>query len=215
VHPSERGSRPSSSLSSEISFSGPIGETTLSPLPFLLWSRTTENIRSSVHLCLRLLCFHRMEVLGVGSCIRNLSKEHLTAALKTATGDVKQIEKARILGEEIRAEKGVANAIESIYRDLVSVLFESVFLSIGSFLLWVTLKADRIDADAFSHHTRRTTLDPSSKTLTQPPLPHLPAPHPPLLPSVEPPPFHHPIQPCSTTTRRSSPPPLLPTGPNL
>jgi hypothetical protein len=62
-----------------------------------------------------------MEVLGVGSCIRNLSKEHLTAALKTATGDVKQIEKARILGEEIRAEKGVANAIECIYRDLVSI----------------------------------------------------------------------------------------------
>ena len=61
----------------------------------------------------------RVEVLGVGSSVRKLNKDHLTAALKTATQDIKQIDKAKLLGEEIRAEDGVGNAIQSIYRDLV------------------------------------------------------------------------------------------------
>ncbi|CED83178.1 glycosyltransferase family 1 protein [Phaffia rhodozyma] len=60
----------------------------------------------------------RVEVLGVGSSVRKLNKEHFTAALKTATQSEKQIEKARELGKEIRAESGVANAIQAIYRDL-------------------------------------------------------------------------------------------------
>lgn len=48
-----------------------------------------------------------------------MTTDHLTAALKTATTDEKQVQKAKALGEEIRAEKGVERAIESIYRDLV------------------------------------------------------------------------------------------------
>lgn len=61
----------------------------------------------------------RVEVLGVGSSIRKLTKDHLTEALKTATQDVKQIDKAKLLGDEIRAENGVNNAVQAIYRDLV------------------------------------------------------------------------------------------------
>jgi len=38
--------------------------------------------------------------------------------LRAATTDAKQIARARLLGEQIRAENGVATAIESIYRDL-------------------------------------------------------------------------------------------------
>ncbi|KAL7418121.1 hypothetical protein BDY24DRAFT_374148 [Mrakia frigida] len=60
----------------------------------------------------------RVEVLGVGSGMKKLTQDHLTAALKTATTDEKQIRKAKALGEEIRAENGVSTAIESIYRDL-------------------------------------------------------------------------------------------------
>ena len=64
----------------------------------------------------------RVEVLGVGSGMRKLTQDHLTAALKTATTDEKQIRKAKALGEEIRDEKGVEKAIEAIYRDLVRLL---------------------------------------------------------------------------------------------
>ncbi|ESK98185.1 udp-glucose:sterol glycosyltransferase [Moniliophthora roreri MCA 2997] len=60
----------------------------------------------------------RVEALGVGSGVRKLSVESLAEALITATTDVKQIDRARLLGEQIRAENGVATAIESIYRDL-------------------------------------------------------------------------------------------------
>ncbi|KDQ54854.1 glycosyltransferase family 1 protein [Jaapia argillacea MUCL 33604] len=60
----------------------------------------------------------RVEALGVGSGVRKLTVEGLTEALVAATTDPKQIARAKILGEEIRAEKGVATAIEAIYRDL-------------------------------------------------------------------------------------------------
>ncbi|KAL1740244.1 hypothetical protein HDZ31DRAFT_21224, partial [Schizophyllum fasciatum] len=42
----------------------------------------------------------------------------LTDALRAATTDVKQIDKAKVVGEKIRSENGVGTAIESIYRDL-------------------------------------------------------------------------------------------------
>ncbi|KAG7099574.1 hypothetical protein E1B28_001404 [Marasmius oreades] len=60
----------------------------------------------------------RVEALGVGTGVRKLTVESLTEALLTATTDLKQIDRAKLLGEEIRAENGVATAIESIYRDL-------------------------------------------------------------------------------------------------
>ncbi|KIY51328.1 glycosyltransferase family 1 protein [Fistulina hepatica ATCC 64428] len=60
----------------------------------------------------------RVEALGVGSCIRKLTTEGLTRAFSSVTSDVKQIERAKLLGEKLRAEDGVAAAVECIYRDL-------------------------------------------------------------------------------------------------
>ncbi|CBQ72598.1 UDP-glucose:sterol glucosyltransferase [Sporisorium reilianum SRZ2] len=60
----------------------------------------------------------QIESLGVGSCVRHLTADTLAAALITATTNAKQIERARKLGEHIRTEDGIANAIKAIYRDL-------------------------------------------------------------------------------------------------
>ncbi|KAF8649852.1 hypothetical protein AX16_005615 [Volvariella volvacea WC 439] len=60
----------------------------------------------------------RVEALGVGTGVRKLTVQALSDALVSATTDPKQIDRARILGERIRAEDGVGTAIESIYRDL-------------------------------------------------------------------------------------------------
>ncbi|KAJ7356944.1 glycosyltransferase family 1 protein [Mycena albidolilacea] len=60
----------------------------------------------------------RVEALGVGSGVRKLTVDTLTDALVSATTDIKQIDRAQLIGEEIRAEDGVATAIESIYRDM-------------------------------------------------------------------------------------------------
>ncbi|KAK2461690.1 hypothetical protein APHAL10511_006153 [Amanita phalloides] len=60
----------------------------------------------------------RVEALGVGSGVRKLTVASLTEAFVTATMDSKQINRAKLLGEQIRSENGVATAIESIYRDL-------------------------------------------------------------------------------------------------
>ncbi|KAF8746324.1 hypothetical protein AX14_000107 [Amanita brunnescens Koide BX004] len=61
---------------------------------------------------------NRVEALGVGSGVRKLTAAALAEALITATTDTKQIDRAKLLGEQIRSEDGVATAIESIYRDL-------------------------------------------------------------------------------------------------
>ncbi|PFH54756.1 glycosyltransferase family 1 protein [Amanita thiersii Skay4041] len=60
----------------------------------------------------------RVEALGVGSGVRKLTVPTLTEALTLATTDQKQVHRAKLLGEQIRSEDGVATAIESIYRDL-------------------------------------------------------------------------------------------------
>ncbi|QRW14842.1 glycosyltransferase family 1 protein [Ceratobasidium sp. AG-Ba] len=60
----------------------------------------------------------RVEALGIGSSVRKLTVENLTAALRTATTDLKQIERAKLVGQSIRSENGVRTAIEAIYRDL-------------------------------------------------------------------------------------------------
>ncbi|EIM19797.1 UDP-Glycosyltransferase/glycogen phosphorylase [Wallemia mellicola CBS 633.66] len=58
----------------------------------------------------------RVEATGVGSSVRKLTVETLSKALKTATTDEKQIANAKTVGEKIRNENGVANAIECLYR---------------------------------------------------------------------------------------------------
>lgn len=60
----------------------------------------------------------RVEDLGVGRCIAKLNTGTLGRALWEVTNDVRIIERARKLGEEIRREDGVKTAIEAIWRDL-------------------------------------------------------------------------------------------------
>ncbi|KAF8490722.1 hypothetical protein JB92DRAFT_3090591 [Gautieria morchelliformis] len=60
----------------------------------------------------------RVEALGIGSGVRKLTVENLTAALVAATTDVKQISRAKVIGQTIRSEDGVGKAVECIYRDL-------------------------------------------------------------------------------------------------
>ncbi|KAI0670202.1 hypothetical protein C8Q78DRAFT_174503 [Trametes maxima] len=60
----------------------------------------------------------RVEALGVGAAVRKLTVDSLSHALHDATTNQKQIERAKVVGEQIRAENGVAVAIEAIYRDL-------------------------------------------------------------------------------------------------
>lgn len=60
----------------------------------------------------------QVESLGVGSCVRELTVDALAAAITTATQNSKQIDRAQALGRQIRAEKGVENAIRAIYADL-------------------------------------------------------------------------------------------------
>src|SRR5690606_29786264 len=60
----------------------------------------------------------RVEDLGVGICLRKLNVSAFTKALKEATSSERMITKARVLGEAIRNEDGVKNAIQAIYRDL-------------------------------------------------------------------------------------------------
>ncbi|EIN13395.1 UDP-Glycosyltransferase/glycogen phosphorylase [Punctularia strigosozonata HHB-11173 SS5] len=60
----------------------------------------------------------RVEALGVGAGVRHLTSESLAQALIAATTDEKQIQRAKVVGERIRAENGVGTAIEAIYRDL-------------------------------------------------------------------------------------------------
>ena len=45
----------------------------------------------------------RVEALGIGSAVRKLTVQSLTEALVSATTDVKQIERAKMVGEQIRA----------------------------------------------------------------------------------------------------------------
>ncbi|KIJ21504.1 glycosyltransferase family 1 protein [Paxillus involutus ATCC 200175] len=60
----------------------------------------------------------RVEALGIGTGVRKLTVDTLKEALVSATTDQKQIDRAKLVGEQIRSENGVATAIEAIYRDL-------------------------------------------------------------------------------------------------
>ncbi|KAJ9144670.1 Sterol 3-beta-glucosyltransferase [Pleurostoma richardsiae] len=62
---------------------------------------------------------NRVEDLGVGICMyRKWSANGFARALWEATHSERMIVKARVLGEQIRKENGVDNAIQCIYRDM-------------------------------------------------------------------------------------------------
>ncbi|KAL8944808.1 MAG: hypothetical protein Q9216_000230 [Gyalolechia sp. 2 TL-2023] len=60
----------------------------------------------------------RLEDLGVGICMKKLNVSLFSRALWEATHSERMIIKAKVLGEQIRNENGVATAIQAIYRDL-------------------------------------------------------------------------------------------------
>ncbi|ORX47715.1 UDP-Glycosyltransferase/glycogen phosphorylase [Hesseltinella vesiculosa] len=60
----------------------------------------------------------RVEVMGVGKCVRQLTATSLSAALRTVTTDDVILKNARLVGEKIRSETGVETAIQYIYRDM-------------------------------------------------------------------------------------------------
>ncbi|KAI5966737.1 ATG26 [Candida pseudojiufengensis] len=60
----------------------------------------------------------RVEELGVGLALKKLTKKSLSEALITVTEDLKIVEKAKQVSEQISHEHGVLSAIEAIYSDL-------------------------------------------------------------------------------------------------
>ncbi|KAL8681283.1 MAG: hypothetical protein Q9186_002594 [Xanthomendoza sp. 1 TL-2023] len=60
----------------------------------------------------------RIEDLGVGIYMKKLNVSLFSRALWEATHSERMIIKAKVLGEQIRKETGVNNAIQAIYRDL-------------------------------------------------------------------------------------------------
>ncbi|CAH6722055.1 sterol 3-beta-glucosyltransferase [[Candida] jaroonii] len=60
----------------------------------------------------------RVEEIGVGISLRKLNSKSLSKALLTATTDIKMIEKAKKVSEQICNEFGVLSAIEAIYSEL-------------------------------------------------------------------------------------------------
>ncbi|KAH8921875.1 glycosyltransferase family 1 protein [Atractiella rhizophila] len=60
----------------------------------------------------------RVESMGIGLGIKKVTVDNLVHALKIATTDERMIGRAKSVGEQLRAEDGVATAIETIYRDL-------------------------------------------------------------------------------------------------
>ncbi|KAH8120518.1 UDP-Glycosyltransferase/glycogen phosphorylase [Phellopilus nigrolimitatus] len=93
----------------------------------------------------------RVEALGIGTSVRKLTVESLADALTVATSDERQIAKARLVGEKIRSENGVATAVESIYRDLEYAR---------------TLVKSRITAEAEEDATIREDQRPRSSTFS-------------------------------------------------
>lgn len=60
----------------------------------------------------------RVEVLGVGKNLKQLTTDGLCDALKACCTDKEMIRQASVLGEQIRLENGVEDAVLSIYREL-------------------------------------------------------------------------------------------------
>ncbi|UZJ53833.1 hypothetical protein CBS101457_003153 [Exobasidium rhododendri] len=59
----------------------------------------------------------QVESLHIGAFVRNFSVETFAEALKTCTSDLKMVENAKKIGQLIRAEDGVGNAIKAFYGD--------------------------------------------------------------------------------------------------
>ena len=60
----------------------------------------------------------RVHDLGVGISLKRINVSLFSRALYTATHDERMIQKAKRLGEQIRAERGVDTAIQALYRDM-------------------------------------------------------------------------------------------------
>ncbi|THY99977.1 UDP-Glycosyltransferase/glycogen phosphorylase [Aureobasidium pullulans] len=60
----------------------------------------------------------KVQDLGVGQKVLTVTENALGKAIWIATHDSRMIEKARILGEQIRSEDGVGTAIKAMYRDM-------------------------------------------------------------------------------------------------
>ncbi|KAG0330632.1 Sterol 3-beta-glucosyltransferase [Podila horticola] len=61
----------------------------------------------------------RLEEAGVGVWCHDLTVKKLTTALVTITTDERMIKKAHAIGEKIRCEDGVGNAVQYLYHDLL------------------------------------------------------------------------------------------------
>ncbi|RIA84856.1 Glycosyltransferase Family 1 protein [Glomus cerebriforme] len=62
----------------------------------------------------------RIDNMGIGFCLKKLNTDKLSDYLVKVTTDQKIINKAALVGENIRKEDGVHNAIQSFYKDLES-----------------------------------------------------------------------------------------------
>ncbi|KEQ73315.1 UDP-Glycosyltransferase/glycogen phosphorylase, partial [Aureobasidium namibiae CBS 147.97] len=60
----------------------------------------------------------KVQDLGVGQKVLTVTENALGKAIWIATHDSRMIEKARVLGEQIRSQDGVGTAIKAIYRDM-------------------------------------------------------------------------------------------------
>ncbi|CDH55331.1 glycosyltransferase family 1 protein [Lichtheimia corymbifera JMRC:FSU:9682] len=60
----------------------------------------------------------RVEEMGLGLCIKDMTVEHLSAALRVVSTDASMLRMAQVLGEKIRQENGVETAIQCLYRDM-------------------------------------------------------------------------------------------------
>ncbi|KAL0091342.1 UDP-Glycosyltransferase/glycogen phosphorylase [Phycomyces blakesleeanus] len=60
----------------------------------------------------------RVEEMGIGLCIKQLTVESLSAALRVVSTDDRMLKNAKLVGEKIRRENGVETAIQCIYRDM-------------------------------------------------------------------------------------------------
>ncbi|CAO0794017.1 unnamed protein product [Mucor circinelloides] len=60
----------------------------------------------------------RVEEMGIGRCIKSLTVDNLSAALRVVSTDENMLKVANRVGQKIRAETGVDTAIQCIYRDM-------------------------------------------------------------------------------------------------
>ncbi|CAD0083254.1 unnamed protein product, partial [Aureobasidium vineae] len=60
----------------------------------------------------------KVQDLGVGQKVLTVTENALGKAIWIATHDSRMIEKARVLGEQIRSEDGVGTVVKAIYRDM-------------------------------------------------------------------------------------------------